>query len=63
MCSDTSIRPFLFGDAKCSARHPLDLRGLAPDSKSTVLFHYTSEKGAANITNAKAKQVDGVALL
>ena len=51
------------GDAKCCARHPLDLRGLAPGSKCKILFHYTSEKGVANITNAKAQQVDGFALL
>ena len=50
----------LSGDAKCSARHPLDLRGLAPGSKCKILFHYTSEKGVVNITNAKAQQVDGV---
>ena len=46
----------MFGDAKCSARHPLDLRGLAPGSKFKILFHYTSELGVSNITNAKAKQ-------
>ena len=50
----------LSGDAKCSARHPLDLRGLAPGSEFKILFHYTSELGVANITNAKAKDVDGV---
>ena len=50
----------LSGDAKCSARHPLDLRGLAPGSKFKILFHYTSELGVANITNAKAKDVDWV---
>ena len=59
-CVVTRLFEILSGDAKCSARHPLDLRGLAPDGKFIILFHYTSELGVANITNAKAKQVDGV---
>ena len=59
-CVVTRRFDILSGDAKCSARHPLDLRGLAPDGKFIILFHYTSELGVANITNAKAKQADGV---
>ena len=59
-CVVTRRFDLLSGDAKCFARHPLDLRGLAPGSKYKILYHFTSELGVANITNAKAKDVDGV---
>ena len=45
-----------------SARHPLDLSGLAPGGKSKTLFHYTAKVGALNIANGKAKQADRACL-